>query len=109
MGYFVLEATLFVLGMLALLIGKVPLTRRRSVRGAAACVVSVILMIPLPLYLVACMRSHVSPFGSEQYSLDPLKPETEGFVRLAALMAAFGCSLAAGILAIVASETRPRH
>jgi hypothetical protein len=108
MGYFILEATLFVLGMMAFLIGKVPLTRRRIVRGAAACVVGAILMIPLPLYLIACLRSHVSPFGSEPYSLDPLKPETEGFVRLAALMAAFGCSLAAAILALVTSETRRR-
>ena len=108
MGYFILEAALFVLGMMVLFLGKAPLTRRRSVRGSAARLVGAILMIPLPLYLVACKQSHVSPLGSDQESLDPLMPVTEGFVRLAALAAAFASVLAATILALVASETRRR-
>jgi hypothetical protein len=109
MGYFILDAVIFVLGMTAFLIGKVPLTRRRMVSGAAARVVGAILMIPLPLYLVACKQSHVSPLGSDRQSLDPLMPVTEGFVRLASLMAAFASLLAATVLAIVTSETRRRE
>jgi len=108
MGYFILEATLFVIGMLALLIGKVPLTPRRTVRGAAARVVGIILMIPLPLYLVACKQSHVLPLGRDADSLDPLMHETEGFVYLSAAAAAFACVLAATVFAIVTSEKRRR-
>jgi hypothetical protein len=108
MGYFILEAALFVPGVFALLIGQVPLSRRRVVRGSAARLVGAILMIPLPLYLIACKRSNVPPLGSNQPSLDPLMPETEGFVRLSAVMAALACLLAATILAIVTSESRRR-
>jgi len=108
MGYFILEAVLFILGTTAFIVGWVPLTRRRSVHGAAARFVGAILMIPLPLYLVACRQSHVSPLGSETESLDPLMPYSEGFVRLAALSAAFACTLAAVVLAIVTSEPRRR-
>ena len=108
MGYFILELALFVPGILALLIGHVPLLRRRAVKGTAARLVGAILMIPLPLYLIACRRSHVPPLGSDEPSLDPLMPETVGFVRLAGVMAALACLLAASVLAIVTSETRRR-
>jgi hypothetical protein len=108
MGYFILEVALFVPGLLILLIGNVPLTRRRVVRGSAARLIGGVLMIPLPLYLIACKRSNVAPLGSNVPSLDPLMPETEGFVRLAAVMAALACSLAAVVLAIVTSERRER-
>jgi hypothetical protein len=108
MGYILLEAVLFVLGALAFVIGNVPLTRRRVVRASAARLVGAILMIPLPLYLLACKQSNVSPLGSDPLSLDPLKHETEGFVRLGAVMAAGACVLAATVLAIVSSEKRPR-
>jgi hypothetical protein len=108
MGYFILEAALFVPGVIALLLGHVPLTRRRAVRGSAARLVGAILMIPLPLYLIACKRSNVPPLGSNHPSLDPLMPETEGFVRLSAVMAALACLLAATVLAIVTSESRRR-
>jgi hypothetical protein len=108
MGYFIVEAILCFLGLLALFVGQVPVTRRRVVRGSAARLVGVILMIPLPLYLAACKQSHVSPFGAEAHSLDPLKPEAEGFVRLAGVMAAVGSVLAATVLAIVTSESRRR-
>ena len=108
MGYFILEVALFIPGALVLLIGNLPLTRRRVVTGSAARLVGAVLMIPLPLYLIACKRSHVPPLGSDQPSLDPLVPETEGFVRLAAVMAALACLLAATVLAIVTSERRQR-
>jgi hypothetical protein len=108
MGYFLLEVVLFVPGVLFLLIGHVPLTRRRVVRGSAARLVGAVLMIPLPLYLIACKRSNVPPLGRHEPSLDPLMPETEGFVRLAAVMAAIACLLAATVLAIVTSESRQR-
>ena len=108
MGYFILEVALFIPGALALFIGHVPLTRRRVVRGSAARLVGALLMIPLPLYLIACKRSNVPPLGSDRPSLDPLMPETQGFVRLAAVMAAIACLLAATVLAIVTSERRRR-
>lgn len=108
MGYFILEVVLFIPGVLALLIGHIPLSRRRVVRGAAARVAGAILMIPLPLYLIACKQSNVPPLGSDLPSLDPLMPETKGFVRLAGVMAAFACLLAASILAIITSERRKR-
>jgi len=108
MGYFILEVALFFPGALALIFGYVPLTPRRVVRGSAARLVGVLLMIPLPLYLIACKQSHVPPLGSDRPSLDPLMPETEGFVRLSAVLAAIGCVLAATVLAIVTSERRRR-
>jgi hypothetical protein len=108
MGYFILEATLFVLGLAAFVFGKVPVTRRRWASGSAARIVGAILMIPLPLYLVACQRSHVGPLGTDERSLDPLLPVTEGFVHLAALSAAFACFLAAAVFAIITSEA-PRR
>src|SRR6266851_1169666 len=106
MGYFILEAALFVPGVMALLIGHVPLSRQRVVRGTAARLLGAILMIPLPLYLIACKQSSVPPLGSDLPSLDPLMPETMGFVRLAGVMAALACLLAASVLAIVTSEKR---
>ena len=108
MAYFILETALFVPGLLAFLFGRIPLTLRRRVQGAAARIVGIILMIPLPLYLVACKQSHIPPLGSDQPSMDPLMPTTQGFVRLAALLAAIGSLLAASVLAIVTSEKRPR-
>ncbi len=104
MACLVLEIVLFVLGLTAFVIGLIPLSRRRRVRGSAARVVGVILMIPLPLYLVACRRSDVSPLGPDEFALDPLKPMTEGFVRLVGVAAAFMCVLAATVLALVASD-----
>jgi hypothetical protein len=65
-------------------------------------------MFPLPLYLIACKQSHVAPLGPQQPSLDPLMHETEGFVKLSALLAAFGSILAAGVLAAITSETKRR-
>jgi hypothetical protein len=56
----------------------------------------------------ACRRSHVPPLGSDEPSLDPLMPETVGFVRLAGVMAALACLIAASVLAIVTSETKRR-
>lgn len=108
MRYLILTGALFAPGLLVFLIGKLPLTRRRSVNGSAARVAGTILMIPLPLYLFACKQSHVSPLGSDPGSLDPLLPETEGFVRLSAMMASAVCLLMATVLAIIASETRRR-
>jgi hypothetical protein len=108
MGYFILEVVLFFAGLLVLLIAIVPLTPRRVVRGSAARLIGGVLMIPLPLYLIACKRSNVPPLGSNVPSLDPLMPETEGFVRLAAVMAAVACLLAAIVLAMVTSERRQR-
>jgi hypothetical protein len=105
-GYFILEAALFLPGLIAFILGKIPLTRRRAVSGSAARIVGAILMIPLPLYLVACKQSHVPPLGSVQPGFDPF--ETQGFARLSALLAAFGSILAAGVLTIIASETRRR-
>src|SRR5258708_16850985 len=61
MGYFILEGLLFVLGILAFIVGKVPVTRRRMARGSAARLARLILMAPLPLYLLACKRSNVAP------------------------------------------------
>jgi hypothetical protein len=111
MGYFILEAALFVPGFLAFVYGKIPMTRRRSVNGAAARVVGAILMVPLPLYLFACRSCHVSPLASDeeiQAIMDPLKPFTAGFLRLGAVAAAFFCALLATVLAVVTSETKRR-
>src|SRR5438105_853836 len=94
MAYFILEATLFAIGAIIFLIGKLPVTRRRMVSGSPTRVIGFILMIPLGIYLVACRQSHVSPLGWESISrTDPLMPMTGGFVRLAALAGAFGCVL----------------
>jgi hypothetical protein len=108
MGYFILEAALFVPGLIVFVLGKVPLTRRRSVNGSAARAVGFILMLPLPIYLFACKRAHVAALGLDRPILDPLLPEIEGFVRLGAMLAAFGSLLAASVLAIIASESKRR-
>jgi hypothetical protein len=108
MGYFLLEGFLFVLGILALIVGKVPVTRRRMAKGSAARLVGLILMAPLPLYLFACKRSNVAPLGSDKPSLDPLISATEGFIKLVALAGTFASVLAATVLAIITSE-KPRR
>jgi hypothetical protein len=104
MGYFILESALFILGLAAFFFGRVPVTRKRSVKGSAARLVGVILMVPLPLYLFACKQSNLAPLELGGRSLDPLHPFTEGFVKLVALAGAFGSVLAATVLAIIASE-----
>jgi hypothetical protein len=105
MGYFLLEVGLFLAGVVAVVGGWVPLTRQRRVRGAAARVVGAILMIPLPLFLVACKQCHVGPLRANGLILDdPLMPMTQGLVRLIAMSAAFACALAATVLACVSSE-----
>jgi hypothetical protein len=108
MGYFILEGFLFVLGILALIVGKVPVTRRRMAKGSAARLVGLILIAPLPLYLLACKRSNVAPLGSDKPSLDPLISATEGFIKLVALAGAFASVLAATVLAIITFE-KPRR
>jgi hypothetical protein len=108
MGYFLLELALFVPGLIALVVGKVPLTRRRAVHGSAARLVGILLLGPLPLYLVACGRSQLAPLGEDPLSPDPLRRAAQGFVRLAALVAAFASLLAAAVLALATSEDRRR-
>jgi len=109
MSYFIFEATLFALGLMILLVRRVPLARRRMVRGSAAIAVGFILMVPMVAYLVACKQTNLSPLGWEPLSrTDPYQPVTGGFVRLTALASAFGCLLMAVVLAIIVSETRPR-
>jgi hypothetical protein len=109
MGYFIFDAGLFVFGLAVLVFGKMPLSMRRTVSGSAARVVGVILMVPLPLYLEACKRTHVNLFGTViRRHEDPLVPVGEGYVRLFGLAAGFACILAATVLAIIASET-PRR
>ena len=108
MGYFLLELALFVPGLIALVIGKVPLTRRRAVHGSAARLVGAILLVPLPLYFVACKQSHLAPLGEDPLSLDPLRRAAQDFVRLAALMAAFASLLVATVFALATSEEQRR-
>jgi hypothetical protein len=108
MGYFLLELALFVPGLIALVVGKVPLTRRRAVHGSAARLVGVILMVPLPLYLVACKRSQLAPLGEDPPGLDPLRHSAQEFARLAALVAAFAGLLAATVFALATSEEQRR-
>ena len=108
MGYLTLEIALFVPGLLIFLIGRLPLSRRRIVRDSAARLVGAVLLIPLPLYLIACKRGGVSPLGEDPLSLDPLQREGQNFVRLAALMAAFASVLTATVLALISSEARRR-
>jgi hypothetical protein len=108
MGYLIIDAVLFALGTVAFVFGNVPLTPRRKVCGAAARLIGAILMIPLPLYMVACKQSHVSPLGADTESLDPLMPVTEGFVRLVSMAAVSASVLAATVLALVTSEPRRR-
>jgi hypothetical protein len=108
MGYFLLELALFVPGLVALVAGKVPLTRRRAVHGSAARLVGVILMAPLPLYLVACGRSHLAPLGEDPLALDPLRRAAQEFVQFIALVAAFASLLAAAVFALATSEEQRR-
>ena len=108
MGYFLLELALFVPGLIALVVGKVPLTRRRAVHGSAARVVGILLMVPLPLYLVACKRSQLAPLGEDPLSLDPLRRSAQEFVQLAALLAAFASLLTATVFALATSEEERR-
>jgi hypothetical protein len=67
-----------------------------------------ILLIPLPLYLVACKRSRLAPLGEDPLSLDPLRRSAQEFVRLAALVAAFASLLAATVFALATSEMQRR-
>jgi hypothetical protein len=108
MAYFIVQAIIFALGGIALIIGKIPMSRRRFVQGSAARIIGLILMIPLPLYIVACRQSHAPLLGIDDRNLDPLMPHTEGFIRLVAMAATFACLLAATVLALVTSETRRR-
>jgi len=108
MAYFIVQATIFALGTVAFVIGKIPMSQRRYVQGSAARIIGIILMVPLPLYIAACRQSHAPLLGSDDRNLDPLMPHTEGFIRLVAIAATFSCLLAATVLAIVTSETRRR-
>ena len=132
MFLFVLQVVLFVLGTLAFAIGKIPLTRRRLVCGSAVRIVGAILMIPLPLYLVVCLKNHVQVLGSAPVSSEGHpriqqrgdqfggsdeaaqirgsvpKGGAEMFAQFAAVLAISGCLLAATVLALIASETRRR-
>ena len=109
MAYLIAQAIVFALGVLAFVIGKIPMSRRRFVRGSAARMIGIILMIPLPLYVFACRQSHAPLLGIDDRNLDPLMPHTEGFIRLMAMAATFSCLLAAVTLAIITSETRRRR
>jgi hypothetical protein len=108
MGFFILEMVLFILGCAALVIGRIPLKRRRWVNGSAARVVGAILMIPLPVYMVVCKHSHVPLLGPTVRSLDPLERVGEEYARLFGLGVAAACLLLAAVLAIVTSES-PRR
>ena len=104
MGFFIFTAVLFVLGCTAVIFGRVPVTRRRIVRGSAAYVIGAVLMAPLPLYMVACKRSHVDPFGAERRLLDPIERVAEGYIRLFGLGTALTSLFVALVLAILTSD-----
>jgi hypothetical protein len=109
MGYFIFDTTLFVIGFIAFLVGRLPVTRRRRVNGSPARLIGILLMIPLGVYVIACRETNLSPLGWEELSrTDPYQPMTGGFLRLSAMAAAFGCLLMAVVLAIIASEPRRR-
>jgi hypothetical protein len=109
MTYFIFETSLFAIGLLIFLFGRLPLTPNRTVRGSPAYLIGVLLMIPLGVYLIACRETGLSPLGWESLSrTDPYQPMTGGFLRLAAMASAFGCLLMATVLAIIASETKRR-
>jgi hypothetical protein len=108
MGYVILEASLFFIGLAICGLGKVPLSRRRRVQGAAAYFVGAILMLPLPFYAIASQKCHVPPLGTPLVGHDAFGPITAKFVHLSGVGAAFACVLVASVLAGVTSEIRPR-
>ncbi len=108
MDNLVFQGSLFFLGLTAFLIGKLPLTPRRRVTGSAARTVGVLLMIPLPFFLLVCKQIQVSPLGPDPRNLDPMVLVNESFVRLTSFAAGFGCLLMATVLAAITSEKRRR-
>jgi hypothetical protein len=109
MGYFIFETTIFVVGLMVFLFGRLPLAPRRMVRGSPAHLIGIVLMIPMAVYLIACKQTNLSPLGWTELSrTDPYQPFTGGFLRLAALASAFGCLLMAAVLALITADKRPR-
>jgi hypothetical protein len=111
MAVFILVSVVFIPGFVILIAGKVPLTRRRSVNDAAARLVGVLLMVPLPLYLIACKSCHVPPLATEeqiQLIMDPLMPFTAGYLHIGTVAATVFCILLAAVLAMATSEVKRR-
>src|SRR5438045_2491827 len=104
MGILLFQGALFVLGCAAIVFGKIPVTWRRKIQGSPAYVVGALLMAPLPLYLMACRRSNVDPFGAERRLLDPIERVAEGYVRLFGLGTALTSLLIAIVLSVLISE-----
>ncbi len=107
-GYFILEAGLCALGLAICGLGKVPLSRRRCVRGSAAYLVGVILMVPLPFYLIMCRQTGLPAAGPPPPGFDAFRPLTEKLVRITAVTVAATCVLAAGVLAAISSQVRSK-
>jgi EamA domain-containing membrane protein RarD len=111
MYVFILEAIVFIPGFIILVVGKIPLTRRRAVNDAAARIIGVILMLPLALYLIACRSLHIPPLATKEdieLIMDPLMPYTVGYLQIGAVAATLFCLVMAGILAFSASEIKRR-
>ncbi|HZU37864.1 MAG TPA: hypothetical protein VFA18_18225 [Gemmataceae bacterium] len=108
-GFFILEAVVFTLGLAICGLGMVPLSRRRSVRGSPAYLVGVILMLPLPFYLIMCQQTGLPAAGPLPPGFQGLKPLTVKLVGITAFAVSAACILAAGVLAAVSSEVRSKE
>jgi hypothetical protein len=108
---FIFEVLLFVLGLVILIAGKIPLSRMRSVNDAAARIIGVVLMIPLLLYLIGCKLCHISPVATQEeidLVLDPLLPFSIGYMQIGVFVGTMFCLTVAGLLTAVTAETKRR-
>ncbi len=108
---FTIEVLLFLLGLVILIAGKIPLSRRRSVNDAAARLIGVVLMVPLPLYLFGCKLCHISPVARQEEIdavMDPLMPFSIGFLQIGVVVATMFCLLMSSVMAAVTSEMKRR-
>ncbi|HZT79177.1 MAG TPA: hypothetical protein VFA26_03075 [Gemmataceae bacterium] len=105
----IVEIAMLVMGIVALVKGRIPLTRTRVVEGTAARVVGLILMLPLPLALgfgfIYGVGIGVSAAQQGKSQIDPKEIEkiqtTAKFVELGLIV---GCALTAVVVGAVTAR-----
>jgi hypothetical protein len=99
-----IEITMFVLGMIGVVKGKVSLTRTRVTIGTPARVAGALLLIPLPVYIVANVVAGIAIFGQAAQPSNPAFEATAAIVSVVSIAVSAACFLAAIVLCAVTAK-----
>jgi hypothetical protein len=100
----IVEIIMFVLGVIGVTQGRVALTRNRVASGTPARVAGVLLLVPLPVYILANVIGGVAILGQANQQQDPALATATLVASVVAIAATVICFIAAIIICAVTAQ-----